>query len=82
MKIVTNTRFMNYRENDEVVAIKKAMTLIKEAGFDAYDLSLTSMKDKSDSVFCGKDYLIKAQEIKNAESNARRFLFSAVKRNA
>ena len=65
MKIVTNTRFMNYRENDEVVAIKKAMTLIKEAGFDAYDLSLTSMKDKSDSVFCGKDYLIKAQEIKN-----------------
>lgn len=65
MKIVTNTTFMSYRENDEIVATKKAMKLIKDAGFDGYDLSLTSMKDKADSVFLTEDYLKKAQEIKD-----------------
>ena len=65
MKIVTNTTFMSYRENDEIIATKKAMDLIKQAGFDAYDLSLTSMFDKKDSVFLGEDYLKKAQEIKD-----------------
>lgn len=57
------------RELNEKFGYKRAVEIIAEAGFDAVDLSLVSMRE-DENIFNGDDYLYKAKELlKVAKAN-------------
>lgn len=62
MKLVTTTLFANRYINDQVEAVKTAIKMIKQAGFDGFDLSLEKMLS-NDSAF-NIDHIKTAKEIK------------------
>lgn len=59
MILSTTTSILSRRVGD-----KNAIEIIKKAGFDAYDISLVSMRD-DDHYLNGEDYIEKAHSIKN-----------------